>query len=263
VAEPNIGAWRRAVCGDLASCFDFVSRDASRPRLAPFGIAQADAERARQRATPAIDVPAEGTQAAPWQERGTRPSRALPYRLEVLAEPGADGVLLTFANTGTAGAVFHVYDRLRPGRVPRRYTVEAGKRLADLWTAPAGTGGTAPVDYDLWILGPNGFHRALRCSGAQEMMVRAVREGDGLVLELRNGGATARDAVATMLAYADGTPRSFVVAPGGVERIVLPGPWYDVQVACGGAAWRFAGRLETGFDGSSDPATGGRAAGTS
>ncbi|GGY43502.1 phosphocholine-specific phospholipase C [Pseudoduganella albidiflava] len=265
VAEPNISAWRRAVCGDLTSCFDFASPDAATPRLPVFGTAQADAERARQRATPAIDVPVEGAQAAPRQEPGTRPSRALPYRLEVRFEvqdarleapaaPGASGVPLTFVNSGTAGAVFHVYDRLRLGRPPRRYTVEAGKELAELWTPPGEAGAIPPEAYDLWILGPNGFHRALRGSGPQELAVHAVREGDRLALELRNTGTVARQATLTMLAYADAAPRTVTVAPGGVERIRLPGPWYDAQVESNGAAWRFAGRVETGFDGTSDPA---------
>jgi phospholipase C len=262
VTEPNIGAWRRAVCGDLTSCFDFASPDAGKPRLPAFGTAQADAERARQRATPAIEVPVEGAQAAPRQETGTRPSRALPYRLEARLEagadspaaPGTDGVLLTFVNTGTAGAVFHVYDRLRLGRVPRRYTVEAGKELADRWTAPAEADSVPAGAYDLWVLGPNGFHRALRGSGAQELVVRAVRAEDRIALELHNRGDAAREATLAMLAYGDTAPRTVTVAAGGVERVVLPGPWYDAEVASGGAVWRFAGRVETGFDGTSDPA---------
>ncbi|NIA55306.1 phospholipase C, phosphocholine-specific [Massilia sp. TW-1] len=248
VMEPNIGAWRRAVCGDLTSCFDFASPDASIPRLPAFGTAQADAERVRQRATPAIEVPPESAQAAPRQEEGTRPSRALPYLLEVLAEPRADGVVLTFANGGTAGAVFHVYDRLRLDAVPRRYTVEAGKQLADTWTASGA--------YDLWILGPNGFHRGLRGTGVPGIAVRAARAGERIVLELRNGTDAPRDATVTMLAYADPAPRTVSLAAGAVEVIMLPGPWHDAAVRCGDAAWRFAGRVETGFDGTSDPASG-------
>jgi phospholipase C len=246
VMEPNISAWRRAVCGDLTSCFDFASPDASVPRLPAFGTAQADAERARQRAAPPIEVPAEGAQAAPRQEPGTRPSRALPYLLEVLAEPGPDRVALAFANAGTAGAVFHVYDRLHLDRAPRRYTVEAGKQLADTWTAAGG--------YDLWILGPTGFHRAVRGKGAPGIAVRAAREGARIVLELRNGTDAARAATVAQLAYADPAPRTVDLAAGAVERVVLPGPWYDAEVRCGDAAWRFAGRIETGYDGTSDPA---------
>jgi hypothetical protein len=34
---------------------------------------------------------------------------------------------------GRAGAVFHVYDRKHLDKIPRRYTVEAGKTLSDTW----------------------------------------------------------------------------------------------------------------------------------
>jgi phospholipase C len=142
--------------------------------------------------------------------------------------------------------VFHVYDRLHLDRAPRRYTVEAGKQLADTWTAAGG--------YDLWILGPNGFHRAVRGKGPPGIAVRAAREGTRIVLELRNGTDAARAATVAQLAYADPAPRTVDLAAGAVERVVLPGPWYDAEVRCGDAAWRFAGRIETGYDGTSDPA---------
>jgi phospholipase C len=156
--------------------------------------------------------------------------------------------------------VFHVYDRLRLGRIPRRYTVEAGKQLADVWTAPPVVASAVPVKappagaYDLWILGPNGFHRGLRGNGAPPIFVRAMRDGDRIVLELSNGADAPREATLTMLAYADPAPRTIALAANAVESVALPGPWYDAVVRCGDAAWRFAGRIETGYDGTSDPA---------
>ena len=50
--------------------------------------------------------------------------------------------------------MLHVYDRLHLERGPRRYTVEAGKRLDGIWDTATDHG-----RYDLWVLGPNGFHR--------------------------------------------------------------------------------------------------------
>src|SRR5262245_33794994 len=73
----------------------------------------------------------------------TRPSRI---------EPNSP-VTLLLANSGDAAAVFHVYDRLNLAAIPRRYTVEPGMQLTDTWK-PTTTG-----VYDLWVLGPNGFHR--------------------------------------------------------------------------------------------------------
>ena len=66
-----------------------------------------------------------------FQEAGTRPSRALPYELHVqeLCHSG-ERIALEFRNSGKQGVVFHVYDKLHLDRIPRRYTVEAGKSLS-------------------------------------------------------------------------------------------------------------------------------------
>ncbi|UUZ52628.1 DUF756 domain-containing protein [Massilia sp. H-1] len=82
--------------------------------------------------------------------------RALPYVLHVTerVSPGESGVTLTFASRRAAAAVFHVYDRINPAAPPRRYTVAAFTQLDGYWPL-AGQGGA----YDLWVLGPGGFHR--------------------------------------------------------------------------------------------------------
>ena len=48
-----------------------------------------------------------------------------------------------------------MYDGFKLDRIPRRYAVEAGKTLSDTWDAARDNFGK----YDLWVLGPNGFHR--------------------------------------------------------------------------------------------------------
>jgi phospholipase C len=94
-----------------------------------------------------------------FQEAGVRRSRALPYELHAHAhvQPGANILKLTFRNTRKAGAVFHVYDKLHLDRIPRRYTVEAGRQLSDDWLLHVDEG-----RYDLWVYGPNGFVREFR-----------------------------------------------------------------------------------------------------
>lgn len=84
VVEPNITPWRRAVCGDLTSAFDFTSPDL-RPLIASLPDTAALAQRARQLAATAMPI-APAASSAPVQCGGTRPSRALPYELR-----GQDG----------------------------------------------------------------------------------------------------------------------------------------------------------------------------
>ena len=97
--------------------------------------ATADSIRTAQGLKPQVPLPSVTAQQMPTQATGTRPSRALPYELHVSAREDATNraLRLIFSNTGTAAAVFHVYDRLHLDRVPRRYAVEPGKMLDDTW----------------------------------------------------------------------------------------------------------------------------------
>ena len=256
VMEPNISPWRRAVCGDLTSCFDF--RAPNRARSLPLPATAATAAKAA--ALPKRTLPTTPAPTAPVQAHGVCPSRALPYALEVEGVERDGQLHLAFQNQGKAGAVFHLYDRLNLARAPRRYTVEPGKRLED--AVPA----SGP--YDLWILAPNGFHRAFLGDGATGWSAGVRAMGGRLTLILRNPAAgTPWRVAAAANAYADHHPAwSATVTPGGeaVHAWAL-GPthgWYDLTLSSPDApAWRrrFAGRLESGRDSITDPAMGGPA----
>lgn len=265
VHEPNITPWRRAVCGDLTGLFDFQQAepfDAELPQTAEL------AERARS--LPDTTTPeAPRLPALPVQERGVRPSRALPYELHVHArvQPERALVQLRFDNTGRAAAVFHVYDRLQLERGPRRYTVEAGKQLTDAWPAAA-----EGARYDLWVLGPNGFHRHFLGQASApltaEVELAYLGASGDVRLELSNLAGTDLRFEITPNAYFEAHPQRLQVRAGGSLRHVLSleqsAHWYDFSVRLADAPGflrRFAGRVETGRDGFSDPALGGRARG--
>jgi len=266
VIESNISAWRRAVFGDLTSAFNFKNPNrVRRPRLPKQNRAGADALSARQHevAKIAVPVPFE-TELGARQARLSRPSRALPYELQVHAEIADGSLNLSLINSGDCGAVFHVYDRLHLDRIPRRYTVEAGKQLADRWDARHDAG-----NYDLWVLGPNGFHRAFQgnaavvANGANnvEVVARYDVAQNSLYLKLSNSGNAAVTFEVTAHAYFKGGPWHHVVdAQAGVEphwNLSAAGGWYDFSVSTAdGFMRRFAGRLETGEDSVSDPAMG-------
>ncbi|UCV07576.1 phosphocholine-specific phospholipase C [Dechloromonas denitrificans] len=273
VEEPNISPWRRAVCGDLLSAFNFAD-----PSDAEFfkKLPETTALAARARAIAKQPTPVPPTQAVmPVQEVGIRPARALPYELHVHGRIvpntqaiGATKVELEFVNSGEATAVFHVYDRLNLTAVPRRYTVEPGKELVGTWVpAAAGT-------YDLWVLGPNGFHRHF--TGNAKRVAAAAQPNP----EVRADYNPATGELAITLSNAGSMPCTFVlvankyyaknltqVVPAkGEYRIELPlsdsAYWYDFSVRVKGQAdysRRLAGHLETGAPSFSDPALGGTA----
>lgn len=171
--EPNISPWRRAVCGDLTSAFDFAANDTAPPALPdPRGQAVRAAAIKGQ-----LSPEAPGDAATPRQEPGIRRSRPLPYRLEVREHPDAHGIRLSFRADG-AGAVFHVYDRTALDRVPRRYTLAAGTQVEDVWSLDA------MGNYDLWVLGPAGFHRHLTGRGASATAPSWSVDDAGLTLTI-------------------------------------------------------------------------------
>jgi len=270
VMEPNISAWRRAVAGDLSSAFNFVNpNNEPLPALPVLTKKGADKLRAQQEKLPQVAIPPEGSQSLPRQAVGVRRSRALPYALKVDAkvDAAARSLRLNFANQGSVGAVFHVYDRLHLDRLPRRYTVEAGKQLADTWTTGQDRGA-----YDLWVLGPNGFHRHFigdtdlaRKSPAvnPELDVVARPRQNALTLVLKNAGNLACTFTVAANAYRNALPQSYSVPANtqlAVEWDVSPEQgWYDLSVTAAGKdkfVRRIAGRLETGRHGISDPALG-------
>ncbi|WOE76891.1 phospholipase C, phosphocholine-specific [Pseudomonas protegens] len=257
VREPNISAWRRAVCGDLTSALNFVDPNHEPlPALQTTTRQAADGLRQRQEKLLQVPVPLASQQLPPHQPRLARPSRALPYRLHVDSQvnPKAKTLSLSLQNTGEQGAVFHVYDGLHLSDIPRRYTVEAGKALQDSW----------PVveRYQLWVLGPNGFHRSFSGQLQQPQPELLVTSSNNqLQFTLSNPGTRGVSVTIDRCPYTQQGPWTLVV-PGGAEvRQVFAcessGGWYDLTLRSD-AGWlrRVAGRLETGAHSISDPLMG-------
>ncbi|MCY1208702.1 Non-hemolytic phospholipase C [compost metagenome] len=258
-----ISPWHRAVCGDLTTCFDFVSpNDPVVPKLPD--TSNFPAINAAQRLLPTAPVRnAPATPQPLYQETGTRFSRALPYELHTSARVEPRGLVqLVFANSGTQGAVFHVYDKLHLDRIPRRYTVEAGKQLADYWN----TGASDSGKYDLWVYSTNGYVRSFQgdalafdTAGFKPEVQVCYEPVDGQVyLKVHNSGKAAGKVTVTANAYRNDGPWTLEVAPGATGMLHWSldksGYWYDFTVSAGHTERRFAGRVETGKPGVSDPA---------
>lgn len=272
VVEPNISPRRRAICGDLTRCFNFATpNEGALPPLPKLARNEADAVRRAQEQLPQIAAPRGREGRLPVQRPGIRPSRALPYELAADATVSVRGVRLDFINTGTAGAVFHVYDQLHLRELPRRYTVEAGMALADIWRPLL----TDLGDYHLWLLGPNGFHRQFagrlgaldRRAAAPEVQLRHDAATGELRISLINSGTADCRFTLSANAYRDPAPQRITVAGGRTELLRLDlgdsGRWYDYTVRIDSERpaetaflRRFAGRVENGEASFSDPAMG-------
>jgi phospholipase C len=254
VREPHITPWRRAVCGDLTSVFDFKGPDAAWPKL-PDASAQL-ARLAQAKALPLPKAPA-APQPHPRQEPGQRPARALPYAFDVAGHLANDGFVVSIENTGAAGAAFALYPA-GPGE-PRFYTVEAGKRIEDVVPVEGGA-------YDLTLHGPNGFLRVFKGQTGPVRPAAAARfdaKTGRLVVSVENHGPSPITLELAPIAYRNSPPRLHRLAPAerGVETYDLKGEqnWYDLVVTCAEAPSfqrRFAGHGEDGKPSVSDPLLG-------
>jgi phospholipase C len=133
VIEPNTSPWRRAVCGDLTSAFDFTTTAGRVPAL-PSTTAYAPPDRDRH--PDVVPVPPQ-QQTVPSQEPGVRPARPLPYDLDVAAVVDGGAATLRLLNRGRAGAVSQLCARAASaasGMTVQMFTVEAGRSLSG--TAP-------------------------------------------------------------------------------------------------------------------------------
>jgi phospholipase C len=144
--------------------------------------------------------------------------------------------------------------------------VEAGKSLDGVWNVAADGG-----KYDLWVLGPNGYHREFigdltqqsAAGGAEIQVCYAPCDPPQLQVKLYNRSDKPCRFAVTAQAYRSDGPWTLSVAPGQIGELSWTlgdsGNWYDFAVACDLApSWRrrIAGRIETGKDTVSDPAMG-------
>lgn len=254
---PAISPWHRAVSSDLVSAFDFVNpNDPHFPKMP-----QTSDYASKDEASKKLPTASPPDQPKPlYQEKGTRYSRALPYRLNVEFDfSNAKKVGINFQNSGQAGAVFHVYDLHRLDQIPRRYTVEAGKELADDWAVFG-----ADQSYDLEVYGPNGYFHKVKGSAAVSPLTTEIdyaEKQNKLRIKINNEGAKKAQVEIISNAYGYAPVSVGGLKPSNQYRyqwnLKDSGNWYDFSVQTrAGFLHRFAGRMETGRDSISDPGMG-------
>ncbi|HEY3481794.1 MAG TPA: phospholipase C, phosphocholine-specific, partial [Streptomyces sp.] len=155
----GISDWRRKVCGDLTSVFDFTSPVYGLPSLPDTTAVIGEST------CTLLPNPAPVNNALPTQESGTRPARALPYQPNAYLDHlefgtgGVQKVWLTMANTGAAAtrpAHFAAYANAYRTGGPWQYTVDNGGTAGDYFSCGTGFGNGK---YDLSVTGPNRFLR--------------------------------------------------------------------------------------------------------
>lgn len=264
VAEPNISAWRRSICGDLTSAFDFTGLDRAAALNLP-STADFRERLARSRVGPVNIIPV--TQAPTAQMLGQRGHRPLPYAIDILsAVTPSRRLRIEMINRGTTGAALTVHDN-HDCQEPWHYTIGAGDRFASEQWHDAGP----LAAYDLTLRGPSGLWR--RFAGSLEAMTPAAevlllqRGSEGAVeLVLHNDGTVPLVFTVAMDSHYP-TPRpstrQFTVAPGtrasDLWQLAASDNWYDLAVTVASDhafLRRFAGKVESGRATRTDPGIG-------
>jgi phospholipase C len=291
VRETNISQWRRTVCGDLTSAFrddaanddpglSFPSRDEFVEQIhraqfkeSPSSYKKlSEADIAEMRRSPNM------APHMPRQEPGLRPSCALPYELVVNGELAGDTrsfeitfeVLTDMFGLRSAGSPFVVYARHGANDVRTRdYAVIPGGQLQDAWQLES----FDKQHYDLTVYGPNGFYREFR-GNAHDPPLEVSVEGrrsfssngalSGLVeIRMVNRGKREQLRVEIVGVSYKNQTQQFTLGPGEKKLHLIGDPesfnWYDFTLGVDGHdsfARRYAGRVETGEAGFSDPVIG-------
>ncbi|MEZ0482972.1 phosphocholine-specific phospholipase C [Fibrella aquatica] len=282
VQESNISTWRRTVCGDLSSAFRpykgesikwpaFVARE---PFIEGIHKAQFKAVPANFQQLTQIDIQQcltnpKASPLLPKQESGIRPACALPYELYVDGHTHKGQFVLTLSagnkqfGKRSAGAPFQVSRRGGNDMQFRSYTVAPGDTLTDNW----------PLDtpLQLCVQGPNGFYREFKGNRTNPpIKVGVLYERDAknrftghIIINLTNTDSVSGYAIQiTDNSY--GTGLQTIQLDKTAQRSITLNlseshNWYDFSIhAVGFSAFeqRYAGRVETGKVGFTDPLIG-------
>jgi phospholipase C len=247
VAEPNISAWRRAVCGDLTSAFDFSNRNTAIPML-PDVVAAQRAVDVLEPDLPDPVAPEAGDQDTPDQEPGSRPIRPAPYQLTANLSIQQGSPIIRVENHGPRPTQIAVHAEAES---PTPYLLQPNERTEV--AVPL----SAEHAYRVALHGPVGFIRHFADAGTptrldvQLNLVRAdsnpalrwtVENSSGKPMQLTVTDALTQQSIAIELptgATRTGSPGSLSTSNG----------WYDVTFDVAGAPGferRYAGHLEDG-----------------
>ncbi|MCR5891107.1 MULTISPECIES: phospholipase C, phosphocholine-specific [Burkholderia] len=231
--ETNITPWRRTVCGDLTSAFDFSNADRTVPAIQP------PASNMNPNG-PAVPIPYPTTTAVPAQTAGRSTACRLPYEFFVQGKVNRAGnaLSLTMTNTGTAGVHLQAWVD-GTSTIPRHYTIAAGAgRCANLSDSLALNAGGS---YDYSVYGPNGFLQTFRGSigssgntgsTAEVSLCYDVANGNVQITLDNSAGSAATTFQLTDNAYGMNTRQSVTVAAGATQAVTWygDGGWYDASI---------------------------------
>lgn len=281
----NISQWRRTICGNLTAAFTpFDGAKSELPFLqkekfietihnAQFKQMPAGFKKFSSKEIDAmIKHPATANPLAK-QEPGVRPSRPLPYELYADGKWNPSSKEFDLSMTAgnqlfgatSAGSPFRVYSPVSfAGEAFRNwdFAVKVGDTLQYSWPVSQ----FPDNKYHLRLHGPNGFYREFIGDvhdPAMDVSCEYVRDNSGgLVVKIRNTSSAALKITVKDNSYKQADLQHIIGKNSSKDIFLDLGKnhnWYDFSIKVNGFGAfekRYAGRVENGLEGFSDPLLG-------
>ncbi|WES96011.1 phospholipase C, phosphocholine-specific [Chryseobacterium arthrosphaerae] len=244
----NISDWRRAICGDLTSAFNSPNVKAPQMNYLNQKDYAKTINAARNKPVPDLKWYSENelkNNLLEIQERGMKPSHALPYNFHVNLE----GKAIKMTNLKENGVPLLVYDRTRfdKDNYHFSYALYSKQELSHALHSGA---------YDYEVFGPNGFFRKFKGNSDPDLEIILVNtiSKNQVELIIRNNK---KKNISVVLEDLYGKTKKTIALQKPEEKIAFDlnnnKGWYDFNITAGDHQWHFAGRIETGKISVSDP----------
>jgi phospholipase C len=248
VTVDNISDWRRAICGDLTSAFNSSSMKIPEMDYLDQKDYTKTINAAKNKPVPNLKWYKENeldTHLLELQERGVKPSHALPYHYYVNLEEGK----IKMTNLKERAVPLLIYDRTNFD-IDNFYFSYALYSKQELFHA------VKLDNFDYEVFGPNGFYRNFKGDKNPEIEISLIHnsskpEVELIIKKLSNNYTS----VALENLYEN--KQDHISLQQSQEKMMISliktKGWYDLKLNSGNFIWHFAGRVETGKPTISDP----------
>ncbi len=248
ITVENISDWRRAICGDLTSAFN--SSNIKIPKIDYLN--QKDYAKsinsAKNKPVPNLkwyDENELNNNLLEIQERGVKPSNALPYNYLVNFEDGK----IKMTNLKERAVPLLIYDRTNFDKDNFRFSYA-------LYSKQELSHSINPVKYDYEVFGPNGFYRNFKGNHFPQLKIRLINgssENELKLIIINNSS----DKISLLIENLyENIQRQISIQQNEATVVINLSKtkgWYDLRVNSESNIWYFAGRSETGKTSISDP----------
>ncbi|GAA5102874.1 phospholipase C, phosphocholine-specific [Chryseobacterium ginsengisoli] len=248
VTIDNISDWRRAICGDLTSAFN--SSNVKIPQMNYLN--QKDYAKtinsAKNKPVPNLkwyDESELNNNLLEIQERGIKPSNALPYNYLVNVEDGK----IKMTNLKERAVPLLIYDRTNFNNDNFRFSYALYSKQELFHPIKSGK-------YDHEVFGPNGFYRNFKGENISQLKISLINDSSEDQLKLIIVNDSVNKLSLTIEDLYENTQKKISIQKNETKSLINLSKtkgWYDLRVSSGNNIWYFTGRVETGKPSISDP----------